>query len=205
MVVEHVVAAQLGGVEIHVPPGLVGIAYTCGPTVYGYAHIGNLRSYITEDVLEKFLRYEGYEVKWVDRPAMRTIWAGMPTAVASGGTSLSTTALAAMRELSPTVNGPSTLAPVEMSTLLPMVGSRRARHAVPPDGPLLILPEAEIPGPVRLPVEPLLDGHRDPPGCQGKPGGFPGANSHFVYAYPIDAAILPRYHRYIPNFRFPRR
>ncbi len=29
--------------------------YTCGPTVYHYAHIGNLRSYIMEDVLEKFL------------------------------------------------------------------------------------------------------------------------------------------------------
>ena len=36
--------------------------YTCGPTVYHFAHIGNLRSYIMEDVLEKFLRYEGYEV-----------------------------------------------------------------------------------------------------------------------------------------------
>ena len=39
--------------------------YTCGPTVYHYAHIGNLRSYIMEDVLEKFLRYEGYDVKRV--------------------------------------------------------------------------------------------------------------------------------------------
>lgn len=37
--------------------------YTCGPTVYNYAHIGNLRSYIMEDVLEKSLRYLGYEVK----------------------------------------------------------------------------------------------------------------------------------------------
>ena len=36
--------------------------YTCGPTVYHYAHIGNLRSYIMEDVLEKFLRYLGYDV-----------------------------------------------------------------------------------------------------------------------------------------------
>ena len=34
--------------------------YTCGPTVYHFAHIGNLRSYIMEDVLEKALRYEGY-------------------------------------------------------------------------------------------------------------------------------------------------
>ncbi len=39
--------------------------YTCGPTVYHFAHIGNLRSYIMEDVLEKFLRWEGYPVKRV--------------------------------------------------------------------------------------------------------------------------------------------
>lgn len=39
--------------------------YTCGPTVYHFAHIGNLRTYIMEDVLEKFLRYEGYGVKRV--------------------------------------------------------------------------------------------------------------------------------------------
>ena len=39
--------------------------YTCGPTVYHYAHIGNLRSYIMEDVLEKSLRYMGYNVKRV--------------------------------------------------------------------------------------------------------------------------------------------
>ncbi len=37
--------------------------YTCGPTVYNYAHIGNLRSYIFEDILEKTLRYLGYDVK----------------------------------------------------------------------------------------------------------------------------------------------
>ena len=36
--------------------------YTCGPTVYHYAHIGNLRTYIMEDVLEKFLTYTGYKV-----------------------------------------------------------------------------------------------------------------------------------------------
>lgn len=36
--------------------------YTCGPTVYHYAHIGNLRTYIMEDVLEKFLTYCGYKV-----------------------------------------------------------------------------------------------------------------------------------------------
>ncbi|MBO5756233.1 MAG: cysteine--tRNA ligase [Clostridia bacterium] len=42
-------------------PGKVSI-YTCGPTVYHYAHIGNLRTYIMEDVLEKYLRYTGYDV-----------------------------------------------------------------------------------------------------------------------------------------------
>jgi cysteinyl-tRNA synthetase len=39
--------------------------YTCGPTVYHFAHIGNLRSYLMEDVLEKYLRYQGYNVKRV--------------------------------------------------------------------------------------------------------------------------------------------
>lgn len=39
--------------------------YTCGPTVYNYAHIGNLRTYIHEDILEKTLRYVGYPVKRV--------------------------------------------------------------------------------------------------------------------------------------------
>jgi cysteinyl-tRNA synthetase len=37
--------------------------YTCGPTVYHYAHIGNLRTYIMEDILEKTLKYIGYNVK----------------------------------------------------------------------------------------------------------------------------------------------
>ena len=39
--------------------------YTCGPTVYHYAHIGNLRSYIMEDVLEKYMRFTGLDVKRV--------------------------------------------------------------------------------------------------------------------------------------------
>ena len=45
-------------------PGKVSM-YTCGPTVYHFAHIGNLRSYIMEDVLEKYLRYTGYDVNRV--------------------------------------------------------------------------------------------------------------------------------------------
>ena len=53
-------------VEEFVPnvEGKVGM-YTCGPTVYHFAHIGNLRSYICEDILEKTLRYLGYDVKRV--------------------------------------------------------------------------------------------------------------------------------------------
>ena len=42
-------------------PGKIKM-YTCGPTVYHYAHIGNLRTYISEDILEKTLKYLGYEV-----------------------------------------------------------------------------------------------------------------------------------------------
>lgn len=44
--------------------GKVGL-YTCGPTVYNYAHIGNLRTYLFEDLLERTLIREGYEVKRV--------------------------------------------------------------------------------------------------------------------------------------------
>ncbi len=52
--------------ELFVPnsPDIVKM-YTCGPTVYHYAHIGNLRTYIMEDILEKALRYMGYPVKRV--------------------------------------------------------------------------------------------------------------------------------------------
>lgn len=39
--------------------------YTCGPTVYHYAHIGNMRNYVGHDILDKTLRYIGYEVKRV--------------------------------------------------------------------------------------------------------------------------------------------
>ena len=45
-------------------PGKVNM-YTCGPTVYHYAHIGNLRTYIMEDVLDKYLRFSGYDVNRV--------------------------------------------------------------------------------------------------------------------------------------------
>ena len=49
-------------VPIH--PDIVKM-YTCGPTVYHFAHIGNLRSYIMEDILDRYLRYSGYNLKRV--------------------------------------------------------------------------------------------------------------------------------------------
>ncbi|NIP32453.1 hypothetical protein GWN26_02750 [Candidatus Saccharibacteria bacterium] len=39
--------------------------YTCGPTVYDFAHLGNLRTYIFEDILKRVLEYNGYKVKHV--------------------------------------------------------------------------------------------------------------------------------------------
>ncbi len=45
-------------------PGEVGI-YTCGPTVYNYAHLGNLRAYIFADILKRTLLYNGYKVKHI--------------------------------------------------------------------------------------------------------------------------------------------
>jgi cysteinyl-tRNA synthetase len=47
-----------------IKPGKVGL-YTCGPTVYNYAHIGNLRTYIFEDILKRVLAYNEYAVKHV--------------------------------------------------------------------------------------------------------------------------------------------
>ena len=45
-------------------PGKVGL-YTCGPTVYNFAHIGNLRTYVFEDILKRVLRYNDFQVKHV--------------------------------------------------------------------------------------------------------------------------------------------
>ncbi len=44
--------------------GKVGI-YTCGPTVYDYAHIGNYRTFVLQDILRRFLKYRGYAVRQV--------------------------------------------------------------------------------------------------------------------------------------------
>ena len=48
--------------EFHPNEGNTVKMYTCGPTVYHYAHIGNMRNYIGHDILEKTLRYLGYDV-----------------------------------------------------------------------------------------------------------------------------------------------
>ena len=55
-------------------PGKVTM-YTCGPTVYHFAHIGNLRSYLMEDVLEKVLRCGGNDVKRTRNSADGGQWA----------------------------------------------------------------------------------------------------------------------------------
>jgi len=39
--------------------------YTCGPTVYNYAHIGNLRTYVFEDILKRVLKFNGYKIKHI--------------------------------------------------------------------------------------------------------------------------------------------
>ena len=49
---------------VPIRPGEVGL-YTCGPTVYNFAHIGNLRTYIFEDVLKRVLAFNGYTVRHV--------------------------------------------------------------------------------------------------------------------------------------------
>ncbi|MFA5024439.1 MAG: cysteine--tRNA ligase [Patescibacteria group bacterium] len=47
-----------------IEPGQVGL-YTCGLTVYNFAHIGNLRTYLFEDFLKRVLKYNGYQIKHV--------------------------------------------------------------------------------------------------------------------------------------------
>ena len=45
-------------------PGRVRI-YSCGPTVYGPAHVGNFRSFLFADLLVRYLRFRGFRVTWV--------------------------------------------------------------------------------------------------------------------------------------------
>jgi cysteinyl-tRNA synthetase len=47
-----------------IKPGFVGM-YTCGPTVYDFAHIGNLRAFVFQDFFKRYLKYKGYKVKHV--------------------------------------------------------------------------------------------------------------------------------------------
>ena len=65
--------------------------YNCGPTVYDYVHIGNLRSYVFADILKRTLRFNGYTVKqvisqsnagatWVDG-AIENAWWGVQAGV----------------------------------------------------------------------------------------------------------------------------
>ena len=44
--------------------GEVGM-YTCGPTVYGYPHLGNMRTYVFEDILKRVLNYNSYKVRHI--------------------------------------------------------------------------------------------------------------------------------------------
>ena len=57
----------LSGVKedfVPIDPGKVRL-YTCGPTVYSHAHIGNFRTFVFEDLLRRYLKYKGYELKHV--------------------------------------------------------------------------------------------------------------------------------------------
>ncbi len=49
---------------ISIEPGKVKM-YSCGPTVYDFAHIGNFRAYVVADLVKRYLKYKGYEVKQV--------------------------------------------------------------------------------------------------------------------------------------------
>lgn len=51
--------------EEFVPVGKTVTMYSCGPTVYNYAHIGNLRTYVFMDIVRRVLRYDGYKLKGV--------------------------------------------------------------------------------------------------------------------------------------------
>jgi cysteinyl-tRNA synthetase len=47
-----------------ITPGYVGM-YVCGPTVYNYVHLGNTRTFLTFDIVSRYLRFLGYKVRYV--------------------------------------------------------------------------------------------------------------------------------------------
>ncbi|MGB2696414.1 MAG: class I tRNA ligase family protein, partial [Candidatus Zixiibacteriota bacterium] len=49
---------------IPIQTGKVGM-YTCGPTVYDFAHLGNFRAYVVADLIKRYLKYKGYEVRHI--------------------------------------------------------------------------------------------------------------------------------------------
>ena len=51
--------------DFHPADGRTALVYSCGPTVYDYAHIGNFRAFICGDILCRWLRYHGYETRQV--------------------------------------------------------------------------------------------------------------------------------------------
>ena len=51
--------------EVRPVEGRLVKMYSCGPTVYRYAHIGNMRTFMLGDLIRRALRFEGYEVRWV--------------------------------------------------------------------------------------------------------------------------------------------
>ena len=53
-----------GKKQIFEPRGKVVKIYGCGPTVYGYTHVGNARAFLTQDLVVRVLRYAGYEVSF---------------------------------------------------------------------------------------------------------------------------------------------
>lgn len=51
--------------EVKKPEGRALNLYTCGPTIYNYAHIGNMRSFVMADMLYRTLKLDGYKPRWV--------------------------------------------------------------------------------------------------------------------------------------------
>src|SRR5919109_1905054 len=52
-------------IEVSPVDGETVMMYSCGPTVYRYIHIGNMRSFMLGDLIRRGLRFEGYKVRWV--------------------------------------------------------------------------------------------------------------------------------------------